>query len=216
MTRLLEAELIKLRTTRTFAALAGVAIGLSLLITVLVSILTEPSQDDVLTDVFTSDASSLFILILAVLGITGEWRHRTITSSLLAAPDRLRFLAAKTLAFAAAGVVLSLLIAIAIGIVGVAILTIRDLPTPGLGEWIEQVGRNALVAALLGRVRRGARRARSQPGRGHRGRARDHLRRRLGSHLAAPRGGPLQPLQRPAHRGVGRRPRTRPASTEST
>ena len=150
MTRLLEAELIKLRTTRTFAALAGVAIGLSLLITVLVSILTEPSQDDVLTDVFTSDASSLFILILAVLGITGEWRHRTITSSLLAAPDRLRFLAAKTLAFAAAGLVLSLLIAIAIGVVGFAILTIRDLPTPGLGEWIGQVARNALVAALLG------------------------------------------------------------------
>ncbi len=150
VTRLLEAELIKLRTTRTFAALAGVAVAMSLLITVLVSILSEPSQDDVLTDVFTSDASGLFILILAVLGITGEWRHRTITSSLLAAPDRLRFLAAKTLAFAAAGVVLSLLIAIAVGVVGFAILTIRDLPTPGLGEWIEQVARNALVAALLG------------------------------------------------------------------
>ena len=47
--------------------------------------------------------SSLFILLLGVMGIAGEWRHRTITSSLLAAPDRLRFLAAKTLAFAAAG-----------------------------------------------------------------------------------------------------------------
>ena len=53
-----------------------------------------------LVDVFTSDTSSLFILILAIVGITGEWRHRTITSSLLAAPDRVRFLAAKTLAFA--------------------------------------------------------------------------------------------------------------------
>ena len=150
MTRLLEAELIKLRTTRTFAALAGVAIGISLLITVLVSILTEPSQDDVLTDVFASDASGLFILLLAVVGITGEWRHRTITSSLLAAPDRLRFLAAKTIAFAAAGIVLSLLIAVAIAIAGFAILTIRDLPTPGLDEWIGQVLRNALVAALWG------------------------------------------------------------------
>ena len=44
MKPLLEAELIKLRTTRTFAALAGVAIGISLLITVLVSILSEPSR----------------------------------------------------------------------------------------------------------------------------------------------------------------------------
>jgi ABC-2 type transport system permease protein len=147
---LLEAELIKLRTTRTFAALAGVAIGISLLITVLVSILSEPSQDEVLTDVFSSDASGLFILLLAVVGITGEWRHRTITSSLLAAPDRLRFLTAKTIAFAAAGVVLSVLIMIAVGIAGFAILTIRDLPTPGLGEWIVQVLRNAAVAALWG------------------------------------------------------------------
>ena len=73
-----------------------------------------------LTDVFSSDTSSLFIMILAVVGITGEWRHHTITSSLLAAPDRLRFLAAKTIAFAAAGLVLSLLISIAITIVGLA------------------------------------------------------------------------------------------------
>ena len=69
---------------------------------------------------------------------------------LLAAPDRLRFLAAKTIAFAAAGIVLSLLIAVAVAIFGFAILTIRDLPTPGLGELIVQVLRNASVAALWG------------------------------------------------------------------
>ena len=85
----------------------------------LVSLLPEPTQESVLTDVFTADTSSLFILVLAVVGITGEWRHRTITSSLLAAPDRLRFLAAKTLAFAAAGLVLSLAISVAIAIVGI-------------------------------------------------------------------------------------------------
>ncbi|MEK6328309.1 MAG: hypothetical protein AABM66_12425, partial [Actinomycetota bacterium] len=103
-----------------------------------------------LTDVFTSDTSSLFILILAIVGISGEWRHRTIASSLLAAPDRLRFLAAKTLAFAAAGLVLSLLIAIAISFAGFAILSARDLPVPDLGELVAQIGRNATVAALLG------------------------------------------------------------------
>ena len=150
MTPLLRAELIKLRTTRTFLALTAAAVGTSLLITVLVSILDEPTRDDVLYDVFSSDTSSLFITILAVVGITGEWRHHTITSSLLAAPDRLRFLAAKTIAFAAAGLVLSVLISIAITIVGLAILTIRDLPTPGAGELLELLARNALVAALLG------------------------------------------------------------------
>jgi ABC-2 type transport system permease protein len=150
MTALLQAELIKLRTTRTFLALTAAAVGTSLLITVLVAVLTEPTQDEVLTDVFTSDTSSLFITILAVVGITGEWRHKTITSSLLAAPDRLRFLTAKTVAFAAAGLVLSLLISVAITVVGLIILTVRDLPTPEAGELIEQIARNALVAALLG------------------------------------------------------------------
>ncbi len=123
------------------------------MITILVASLTEPTEDSVLTDVFRNDTSSLFIMILAIVGITGEWRHRTITSSLLAAPDRIRFLAAKTLAFAAAGALLSIAISISIGIIGYAILEFRDLPTPELGELIEQFARNAGVAALLGRVR---------------------------------------------------------------
>jgi ABC-2 type transport system permease protein len=150
MRAFLEAELIKLRTTRTFIALVASAVGISLLITVLVASITEPTEEEVLTDVFTSDVSGLFILILAIIGITGEWRHRTITSSLLAAPDRVRFLAAKTIAFAVAGAVLSVLISIAVGIVGFAILSARDLPTPELGELVEQFARNAGVAMLGG------------------------------------------------------------------
>jgi len=150
MRPLLQAELIKLRTTRTFLALTGVAVGTSILIASLVSALSKPTEESVLTDVFTADTTSVFILVLAIVGITGEWRHRTITSSLLAAPDRLRFLAAKTLAFAAAGLVVSLMISIAIGIVGMAILSGRGLPTPGIGELAVQILRNAELAALLG------------------------------------------------------------------
>jgi ABC-2 type transport system permease protein len=150
MRALLHAELIKLRTTRTFVALAGVAVGLSILLAGLVAALTEPTQNSVLVDVFQSDTSGLFILILAIVGISGEWRHRTITSSLLAAPDRLRFLAAKTLAFAIAGSALSALISIAVTVVGFAVLEIRGLPTPGAGELIDLYARNAVVAALLG------------------------------------------------------------------
>jgi ABC-2 type transport system permease protein len=150
MKPLLLAELVKLRTTRTFVALTGAAVFTSLLITVLVASITEPGEDEVLTDVFTSDTSSLFILVLAVVGITGEWRHRTITSSLLAAPDRLKFLIAKTIAFALAGLVLSVLIAIAVTIAGFAILTLRDLPTPEVGELLERYARNAMIAAFLG------------------------------------------------------------------
>jgi ABC-2 type transport system permease protein len=150
MRELLQAELIKLRTTRTFVAIAAAAIGTSVLIAALVALLTEPTEDSVLFDVFASDTSSFFILLLAVIGISGEWRHRTITSSLLAAPDRRRFLAAKAVAFAAAGLVLSLLIAATVALIGAAILTARELPLPEVGELAGQAGRNALLAAMLG------------------------------------------------------------------
>jgi ABC-2 type transport system permease protein len=134
VSRLLQAELIKLRTTRTFYALAGAAIGISLLITVLIAATDETSKDNVLADVFQNDASTLFIMILAIVGIT----------------DRIRFLAAKTLAFAAAGALLSLAVSISIGIVGYAILEFRDQPTPALGDLLELFARNAGAAALLG------------------------------------------------------------------
>ena len=150
MTELLKAEVIKLRTTRTFIALAGVAIGLALLVTILTAILGESSKEDVLAAVFANDFSSFFILVLAVVGISGEWRHRTITSSLLAAPDRLRFLAAKTVAFSVVGVVLSLLTSLSVAAVGFSILGVRDLPTPDAADLIELTARNAVIAALLG------------------------------------------------------------------
>jgi ABC-2 type transport system permease protein len=150
VTALLRAELLKLRTTRTFVALSAVALAISLLLTGLTALLSEPTAEDVLIDVFASDTSSLFILVLAIAGITGEWRHRTISASLLAAPDRARFLAAKTLAFASAGVLLSLVISLGVTILGFSVLSARDLPTPDGGELITLLARSAVVAGLLG------------------------------------------------------------------
>jgi hypothetical protein len=130
--------------------MTGVAAGTSLLIAVLVALLTEPTRASVVVDVYASDTSSFFVLLLGAIGVSGEWRHRTITSSLLAAPDRLRFLGAKALAYAAAGVVMSLAIAAAVAVSGTIVLVARDLPLPPLGELLAQVARNAGVGALLG------------------------------------------------------------------
>jgi ABC-2 type transport system permease protein len=150
MGALLKAELIKLRTTRTFVALTAAAVVTSLLLTILFAFLTDEETIDPIVDVFNSDTSGIFIIMLAIIGITGEWRHRTITSSLLAAPDRLKFLVAKTFAFAVAGLVLSILIAIAIAVVGYICLTIRDISTPAAGDLIEQYAKNAGLAFLAG------------------------------------------------------------------
>jgi ABC-2 type transport system permease protein len=147
---LLKAELVKLRTTRTFAAIAGSAAGLSLLVVVLITTLGGDFSEQDVKELYQGDFTPLFILILGVVGMAGEWRHRTITSSILAAPDRVRFLLAKALSYAVAGAVMSLIVTAAIALVGTVILSARGEPTIGVVDLADVLWRNLAVAALLG------------------------------------------------------------------
>jgi ABC-2 type transport system permease protein len=146
----LRAELLKLRTTRTFAALVGSAVALSLLVVVLTASIADGFDSEDVRDLFTADFTSLFILLLGVMGMAGEWRHRTITSTVLAAPDRVRLLAAKTIAYAVAGAVLSLIVTVTIMVVGSAILSARGETTAEFADLLDVLWRNLTVAALLG------------------------------------------------------------------
>ncbi len=150
MSALLRAELLKLRTTRTFVALVAAALALSLLVVVLTTLIDDGFSEEDVRRLFTADFSSLFILLLGVMGMAGEWRHRTITSTILAAPDRLRLLVAKTLSYAVAGVVLSLIVTVTIMAVGTLILSGRGEATVGLADLADVLWRNLTVAALLG------------------------------------------------------------------
>jgi ABC-2 type transport system permease protein len=150
MSPLLRAELLKLRTTRTFVALVGASLALSLLVVVLTGLLSQRITADDARDLFTADFTGLFIMLLGVIGMAGEWRHRTITGTVLAAPDRLRLLAAKSLAYAAAGVVLSLVVTVTIMIVGTIILSARGFDTVSFSDLVDVLWRNLVVAALVG------------------------------------------------------------------
>jgi ABC-2 type transport system permease protein len=147
---LLRAELLKLRTTRTFVTLVSVTLVLSLIVVGLTAILTDDFTEESVREMFTFDFSALFILLLGVTGMAGEWRHRTITSSVLAAPDRLRLLTAKLISYAVAGTVLSLIVTVALMALGTIILSLRDVTSLDLAELADVLWRNLLVAALLG------------------------------------------------------------------
>jgi hypothetical protein len=149
---LLRAELLKLRTTRTFAALVGAAVALSVVFVVLTTLLQDRFDEEDLRLMVAGDFTGLFILLLGVMGIAGEWRHRTITSSVLAAPDRLKLLAAKVISYAVAGAVLSLIVTVTIMVVGTIILSMRDLPTLGAGPLLDVLWRNLVGAAYLGAI----------------------------------------------------------------
>jgi ABC-2 type transport system permease protein len=111
MTRLLGAEMFKLRTTRTFYALVGVTLGLSYLITLLIAALAKPGPTDSLMRIVMTIAglAGAIALVLGVLSITTEFRHGTITPTLLVAPRRVPLLVAKLIAALVIGLVLGLL-----------------------------------------------------------------------------------------------------------
>jgi ABC-2 type transport system permease protein len=152
MTRALQAELIKLRTTRTFLAFVASAVGISLLFVVLITSLADDFTRNDLRQTFTLDFTSLFITLLGAIGMAGEWRHRTIANTVLSSPQRLRLLGAKLIAYAVGGALLSLIVNIVIMAVGTAILSSRGIDTLSFGGLLDVLWRNLAVAAFLGPI----------------------------------------------------------------
>jgi ABC-2 type transport system permease protein len=126
MTRLVRAELLKLRTTRAAAGVLALTVATTALImTAVILIAGRPGQPAIdsalLTDlvVVAKGPLVIFALILGVLGMSGEFRHGTATPTFLVTPQRGRVVAAKVVAYALAGVALaaaSAVVALGIGL----------------------------------------------------------------------------------------------------
>jgi ABC-2 type transport system permease protein len=103
--RVVSSELLKLRTTRTFWALALSALALVALFVVLPLALNDAFVDegDTRSVLSSAGAAGLMMLILGVVASAGEYRHGTIAWTLLLTPVRLRVAAAQALASAVAG-----------------------------------------------------------------------------------------------------------------
>lgn len=92
-----------------------------------------------LTTVLASaGAASVFVLILGIIGMTGEYRHMTITSTLLATPRRGRVLLGKGLTYAIVGAAFAV-----ISVLAVVVLTLITL-----------IGKDhaAIDASMVGRI----------------------------------------------------------------
>jgi ABC-2 type transport system permease protein len=107
VSRLVAAEVLKLRTTRTFWGITLAALGLIALVTTLTLALGHHSPGrDVRNVLSNAGIIGLFVLLLGVIGMTGEYRHGTVTSTFLAAPIRSRVILAKAVAYFVAGAVI--------------------------------------------------------------------------------------------------------------
>jgi ABC-2 type transport system permease protein len=110
MRRQIAAELLKIRTARMWLWLLIGAVAFAAL-TVLLSGLLAGQQDTPAIEtaeaqrnlIGSTSAGYIFTLVLGILGVTGEYRHLTITSTFLVQPRRGLVIAAKLVAYALVG-----------------------------------------------------------------------------------------------------------------
>jgi ABC-2 type transport system permease protein len=114
MTRLVRAEFSKLRTTRVVYGMAAVMAAFAVL--TVVALMTTPDIEG--NPSLSADRLPMFVaapvtllsgaaLLLGILGMTGEFRHQTVTQTFLVTPDRGRVVAAKLVAYPLAGIALA-------------------------------------------------------------------------------------------------------------
>lgn len=120
MIDLIAGEFLKLRTTRTFWYLCLGALALTALFTVAeLATETPATEDDARSFLSTINIGGLLLLVLGIVSSAGEYRHGTITSTFLVAPDRRRVVVAKLLAIAITGILVTIastLLMLAIGL----------------------------------------------------------------------------------------------------
>jgi ABC-2 type transport system permease protein len=117
MIRLVRAEFAKLRTTRLVYGVAAVMAAFGVL-TVVANATSAGQQGN---PPLSADSFPMLVaapvrhtllagaaLLLGILGMTGEFRHHTVTQTFLVTPDRGRVVAAKLVAYPLAGIVLAL------------------------------------------------------------------------------------------------------------
>jgi ABC-2 type transport system permease protein len=151
MTRLVSAEIFKLRSTRTFYGTAGGALALVLVIVILgASLGTWHTGDEPLRDMIgVSGFAQVFALVIGILAVTSEFRHGTITPSLLVVPDRVRLTLAKLGASLITGLVLGLLATGGAALIAVLIFKLRDINTGLAGSDVTKMIIGGTVATGL-------------------------------------------------------------------
>jgi ABC-2 type transport system permease protein len=111
--RLVDAELFKLRTTRTFYAMTGGVIAFELLIVVIALIAGNPTLHDLMQTTFLVQVISL---LNGALIVTSEFRHGTITPTLLLVPHRVTLMSSKLLAAMITGLVVGLVMSVIVAL----------------------------------------------------------------------------------------------------
>ncbi len=157
MNNLIRSELLKQRTVRLpFIAAAAAAIAGALTAIAIITTAGHAGNPSLDRHSLTQLVHGPFAivagaaLLLGILGTAGEFRHQTITSTLLVAPRRGRLLTAKVLVHAGLGAGLAA-VACAVNLtVSVPWLSSHDVPLAGPTDVARVVAGSVTAAALFG------------------------------------------------------------------
>jgi ABC-2 type transport system permease protein len=143
----LRAETRKLLTTQVWFWISLLAIGLSLLVTCLVSAFTKPSDGGIPIEALLNACIGFAVLIasvVGVIGVTGEYRHLTVTPTFLSVPHRGTVITAKLITYLVYGLILgAACIALALA-VGAPWLSARGVEV--------DLGANSTIRIIIGGV----------------------------------------------------------------
>jgi ABC-type transport system involved in multi-copper enzyme maturation permease subunit len=136
---LLAAEWRKIATTKLLWILLAVGVAYSCVQAVTLTLIAAgalpgvPSSPDLLMDpryvttvLGQVSTAATFVLVAGVIGMTGEFRHMTITSTFLMAPRRSPVLVAKAITYALVGIAAALVTFLAVLVAAVAVLAPFD------------------------------------------------------------------------------------------
>ncbi|MBA3654245.1 MAG: ABC transporter permease [Actinobacteria bacterium] len=157
MNQLVRAELLKMRTTRVFAATALAALAF-IPLTIAVAVLTAgkpggtpafETHEGVRHVLSASSAGTVVVLLIGILLMAGEHRHGTATATFLVTPDRKRVVGAKLIAATIAGAAVAVVSSVLTLAIVIPWLAAKDVHVDLLGSDVVLVLLGGFVATCL-------------------------------------------------------------------
>jgi ABC-2 type transport system permease protein len=149
MSRLIDGELLKLRTTRTALGFTAGVVLLTLAIVLLTILSGHPTTiADKRSALAVGSGASALLLLFGVVGAGAEYRHRTLAPALLVAPGRGRLLAARVVAYGLAGLAIGVVMTIVAFALGLPLLASRPGPDLSASDYL-RAGVGGLLAIVL-------------------------------------------------------------------
>ena len=161
MMRLVAAEFTKVFSARLWLVLLLAAMGLTALyVTLAIAFGDSPdnpspplsSPEGQATVLGTAGGASALTAVLGAIGLTGEFRHKTVTAAFLATPRRGRLVVAKLIAYGALGVGYAVAAMIVVAAIAVPWLSAKgiSMTAEGKGGLVAGVVVAISVFALIG------------------------------------------------------------------